>query len=82
MPDDAEGIVAILNPIIEAGVYTVIDGPLTASAERDFIRTCVPRGVFHVAIDAGDGALVGFQIAQPIATYTHAFDHVCDMGFA
>jgi L-amino acid N-acyltransferase YncA len=79
-PDDADGIVAILNPIIEAGVYTVIDGPVTAAAERDFIRSCSPLGVFHVAIDAADGALVGFQIAQPIAAYTHAFDHVCDMG--
>ena len=78
--DDAEGIVAILNPIIEAGVYTVIDGPITAAAERDFIRSCSPRGEFHEAIDVADGALAGFQIAQPIATYTHAFDHVCDMG--
>jgi L-amino acid N-acyltransferase YncA len=78
--DDAEGIVAILNPIVEAGVYTVIDGPVTAAAERDFIRTCSRRGVFHVAIDTAAGAVVGFQIAQPIATYTSAFDHVCDMG--
>lgn len=79
-PDDADGIVKVLNPIIEAGVYTVIDGPITAQQERDFIRGCSPRGVFHVAIDPADGAVVGFQIAQPIAAYTHAFDHVCDMG--
>jgi L-amino acid N-acyltransferase YncA len=78
--DDAEGIVSVLNPIIEAGVYTVIDGPVTAAQEREFIRCCSPRGVFHVAIDPADGAVAGFQIAQPIAAYTHAFDHVCDMG--
>jgi len=79
-PGDAEGIVRVLNPIIEAGVYTVIDGPITAQQERDFIRGCSSRGVFHVAVDSADGAVVGFQIAQPIAAYTHAFDHVCDMG--
>jgi len=79
-PDDAEGIVNVINPIIDAGVYTVIDGPIAAHQERDFIRGCSARGVFHVAIDPADGAVVGFQIAQPISAYTHAFDHVCDMG--
>jgi L-amino acid N-acyltransferase YncA len=79
-PDDAPGIVAILNPIIEAGIYTVIDGPVTAEQERSFIRGCSPRGVFHVAVEPSNRTVVGFQIAQPIAAYTHAFDHVCDMG--
>jgi L-amino acid N-acyltransferase YncA len=79
-PDDAEAIVRILNPIIEAGVYTVIDAPITADHERTFIGGCSARGVFHVAVDAADGAVVGFQIAQPVASYTHAFDHVCDIG--
>jgi L-amino acid N-acyltransferase YncA len=79
-PDDAEGIVAILNPIIETGAYTVLEGPLTADAERAFMRSCSPRGVFLVAIDRADGALVGFQNTQPFASYTHAFDHVGEIG--
>ena len=79
-PDDAEGIVAVLNPIIEAGTYTVLDTPLTADAEREFIRSCSPRGVFLVAIDPADGAVVGFQNTQPLVTYTHAFDHVGETG--
>jgi L-amino acid N-acyltransferase YncA len=79
-PDDAAGIVAVLNPIIEAGTYTVLDGPLTADAERAFMRSCSPRGVFLVAIDRADGAVVGFQNTQPFATYTHAFDHVGEIG--
>ena len=77
-PDDAEGIVAVLNPIIETGAYTVLDAPLTADAEREFIRRCSPRGVFLVAID--DGAVVGFQNTQPLVTYTHALDHVGETG--
>lgn len=79
-PDDAEGIVGVLNPIIETGAYTVLDTPLTAAAEREFIRGCSPRGVFLVAIDRADGAVAGFQNLQPIAGYTHAFDHVGDLG--
>jgi L-amino acid N-acyltransferase YncA len=79
-PGDAEGIVAVLNPIIETGAYTVLEGPLTADAERDFMQRCSPRGVFLVAIDRADGAVIGFQNTQPLATYTHAFDHVGEIG--
>ena len=79
-PDDAEGIVAVLNPIIETGLYTVLDAPLTGDAERAFIRSCSPRGVFLVAIDRADDAIVGFQNTQPLATYTRAFDHVGETG--
>ena len=32
-PDNAEAIVAILNPIIDAGRYSVLDAPLTAEFE-------------------------------------------------
>jgi len=79
-PDDAEGIVKVLNPIIEAGTYTVLDTLMTVDTQRSYVLNASPRGVFHVAIDPADGSVVGFQNAQPIAAYTHAFDHVCDMG--
>ena len=78
--DDADGIVAVLNPIIESGAYTILDAPLTAEAEREFIRNCSPRGVFLVAVDRSNGAVVGFQNTQPLVTYTHALDHVGDIG--
>ena len=80
MPGDAAGIVGVLNPIIESGEYTILDTPHTADAERDFIRGCSPRGVFLVAVDRSDGAIVGFQNMQPVASYTHALDHVGDVG--
>jgi L-amino acid N-acyltransferase YncA len=79
-PGDAEGIVAVLNPIIEAGIYTVLDTPLTVDAERTFIQGCPARGVFLVAIDPADGTVVGFQNTQPLVAYTHAFDHVGETG--
>ena len=37
-PEDTAAIVRILNPIIEAGVYTVMDTPLTVEFEREYIE--------------------------------------------
>ena len=79
-PDDAEAIVAIFNPIIAAGLYTVFDTPFTVEAEREYIERFPPRGVFHVAECCEDHRLVGFQSLEPFATYTHAFDHVGVIG--
>jgi hypothetical protein len=36
-PDDAEAIVCVLNPIIETGLYTVLDTSFTVEAEREYI---------------------------------------------
>lgn len=79
-PQDAEGIVKVLNPIIEAGRYTVLDAPLTVKEEREFIANFPARGVFHVAEQRQDGRVVGFLSLEPFATYTHVFDHVATMG--
>jgi L-amino acid N-acyltransferase YncA len=77
--EDAAAIVRILNPIIEAGVYTVLDAPLTVEYERDYIASFPQRGIFHVAEDQ-DQRVVGFESGEPYATYTHAFDHVVVIG--
>ena len=77
-PGDAEAIVGILNPIIEAGIFTVFDTPFSVDAEREYIENLHERGLFHVAVR--DGRLVGFQSMDPFASYTHAFDHVGVMG--
>jgi L-amino acid N-acyltransferase YncA len=79
-PDDAEAIVAILNPIIEAGIYTAFDTPFTVEAEREYIVNFPQRGIFHVAVRPQDQKIVGFQSMEPFATYTHAFDHVGVLG--
>jgi L-amino acid N-acyltransferase YncA len=79
-PDDAEEIVSIFNPIIEAGVYTAFDTPFTVDAEREYILNFPQRGIFHVAERRQDRRVVGFQSMEPFATYTHAFDHVGVLG--
>lgn len=78
--DDAEAIVGILNPIIQAGIYTAFDTPFTVEAEREYILHFPQRGVFHVAICDRDRQVVGFQSMEPFATYTHAFNHVGVLG--
>jgi len=75
-PEDAESVVRILSPIIESGLYTVLDRPFTVEEERRYIETFPSRGVFHVAVSPADGQVVGFQSIEPFAAYTHAFDHV------
>lgn len=79
-PNDAEAIVGILNPIIEAGAYTAFDTPFTVEAERAYILNFPPRGVFHVAFNRQNMKMVGFQSMEPFADYTHAFDHVGVIG--
>ena len=60
-PDDADALVRILNPIIEARVFTVFDTPFTPEAEREFIASFPARGIFHVAVRQADQRIVGFQ---------------------
>ncbi len=79
-PEDAEDIVGILNPIIEAGVFTAFDTPFTVDTEREYILNFPRRGVFHVAVNQKNKKIVGFQSMEPFATYTHAFDHVGVLG--
>ena len=80
VPEDAERLVAILNPIIETGTSTALDTPYTVEEERDYIAAFPERGVFHVAVRLVDGRVVGLQSVEPFTTGTHAFDHVGVMG--
>ena len=75
--DDADGIANILNQIIEKGGMTVINGPLTSWGERAFLRRFSKKGIFYVALTP---KLVGFQVLEPFAPYSKAFDHVATMG--
>ncbi len=80
VPDDAEGICRIINPIIEAGTYTVFDAPFGVESERDYIQKFPARGVWKVALVAETDQVVGWQVLEPLASYTAAFDHVAGIG--
>lgn len=77
---DAEGVVGILNPIIEGRQHTVFSDPVGIEAEREYIANFPARGVWKVAVRPADGRLVGFQVLEPIAGYTRALDHVATLG--
>lgn len=77
---DAQGIINILNPIIEEGLFTVLDTTFSEEEEKQFIQNFPTRGVFHVALNEENSNVVGFQNVEPFAAYTHAFDHVGIIG--
>jgi len=79
-PADAEGLVRVLNPIIESRLYTALDTPFSVETERDYVIDFPERGIWKVAVREPDKTLVGFQVMEPYATYTHAFDHVATLG--
>jgi len=78
--EDAEEIVAILNPIIATRRYTAMDSEFTIEAEREFIRTFPSNGTFLAAVDHALNRIVGFQNVSPFGSFTHAFDHVGVIG--
>ena len=78
--EDAEGILGVLNPIIETGLYSAMDTPFTIDQERDYIRQLPARAVLNLAVRQSDQRIVGCQSLDPFASYTHAFDHVGVMG--
>jgi L-amino acid N-acyltransferase YncA len=79
-PEDAEQIVAIFNPIIESGLYTIFDSPFSVEEEREFIHRFPARGIFHVATLPTQNRILGFQSMEPFASFSRAFDHVGVIG--
>ena len=79
-PSDAAGLVRVLNPIIEARRYTALDTTFSVDTERDYVIDFPDRGVWKVALRQPDQTIVGFQVLEPYATYTRAFDHVGTLG--
>jgi L-amino acid N-acyltransferase YncA len=80
VPDDAESIARILNPIIASRRFTVLDTEMTIEGERAFIQAFPARGIFHVAEAPDNRRILGFQNVEPFASYTAAFDHVGVIG--
>jgi len=77
---DAQGIRNILKPIVEEGLFTILDTSFSLEEEEQFIQDFPERGVFQVALNSQNSSIVGFQNVEPFATYTHAFDHVGIIG--
>lgn len=76
---DAKGITEVLNPIIEEGLYTILDRTFSCEEEAEFIEQFPKNGVFTVA-ESDSSMIAGFQNVEPFASYTKAFDHVGIIG--
>jgi L-amino acid N-acyltransferase YncA len=77
--EDAEGIINVLNPIIETKKYSAMVRRLTLERQQNYMQHFPEHGIFHVAVDESE-TIVGLQSLEPIATYTTAFDHVGEIG--
>jgi L-amino acid N-acyltransferase YncA len=78
--EDAESIVEVLNPIIQAGTYTIMDEQLSVDDQIDYIRGFPKRGVFNVAVCNDSHKVLGLQSVEPLSTSVCAFRHVGEIG--
>lgn len=76
--DDAEGVLEVLNSVVQERKYSSFDRILTVEEERQFIASLGERSGLFVA--ELEGRIVGFQTIEPFAAYTPAMDHVGIMG--
>jgi ribosomal protein S18 acetylase RimI-like enzyme len=76
--DDAEGVLGVLNSVVQERKYSSFDRILTVEEERQFIASLGERSGLFVA--ELEGRIVGFQTIEPFAAYTPAMDHVGIMG--
>ena len=64
---DAEPIVDLLTPIVEAGIYTVMQGPITVEDQLAFMRELPGRAIYLAAVSSETEGLVGIQDVQPVS---------------
>jgi ribosomal protein S18 acetylase RimI-like enzyme len=76
--DDAEGVLEVLNSVVQEREHSSFDRLLTLEEERHFIASLGERSGLFVA--ELEGRIVGFQSIEPFATYTSAMDHVGLIG--
>lgn len=74
VPDDAAGVVSVLETIADERIHSAIDTVWTVEAERRYIEGLSAREAIHVVVDDG-GRIVGLQILDrwsPIGSMSHA----------
>jgi L-amino acid N-acyltransferase YncA len=76
---DAASIVALLNPIIEAGIYTAMPEPFTTADQLDFIRNFPERGIYHIAFGSDSLKALGIQDVMPFSS-SDVFRHVGEIS--
>jgi L-amino acid N-acyltransferase YncA len=78
--EDAESIVELLNPIIQAGRYTIMDAQLSVDDQIDFIRSFPEQGIYNVAICNNAYRVLGLQDVLPKSNASGAFRHIGEIS--
>ena len=76
---DAASIVELLNPMIQAGIYSVMDEPFSVDDQIEFIRNFPQHGIYQIAIDKDTQKALGIQDVLPISTAV-VFRHVGEIS--
>ena len=76
---DAASIIEILNPIIEAGIYSIMERPFAVADQIEFIRGFPARGIYHIAVEAESQKPLGIQDVMPISS-SDIFKHVGEIS--
>jgi len=72
-PDDAKGVVSVIEVIVAERTFSAIDRVWTVEEERRYLESLSPREAIHVAVD-DEGAVIGVQILDrwsPLDSMSH-----------
>jgi L-amino acid N-acyltransferase YncA len=78
--EDAGSIAALLNPIIQAGKYTIMTEQISVDGQARYIREFPEPGVFHVAVRHDSQEIVGLQSVEPASTTEDSLRHVGEIS--
>jgi ribosomal protein S18 acetylase RimI-like enzyme len=79
VPEDAAGIVAVLDVVSAERIHSAIDRVWTVENERRYLEALSPREAIHVAVDEARG-VVGLQILDRWSAILDSMAHVGQVG--
>ena len=78
--EDAPAIVELLNPIIQAGTYSVMEQTFTVEDQIEFIHSFPEGGLYHLATANDSRQVLGIQDVIPISPGSQVFGHVGEIS--
>ena len=79
LPEDAAGIVAVLEVVAAERIHSAIDTVWTVEQEASYLKSLSRRESFHVAVDARTG-IIGFQSLDLWSALLPSMAHVGQVG--
>jgi ribosomal protein S18 acetylase RimI-like enzyme len=79
VPEDAAGIVGVLDVVATERIHSAIDRVWTVNDERRYMEALSPREAIHVAVDEARG-VVGLQILDRWSAILDSMAHVGQVG--